>query len=73
MHGDNPVGGLHTVFELLVVLVLCFLDAREVEEVDRVEVELGDDVWVERLLGAQREVREHFLCVEDYFVRVADH
>lgn len=57
MHGDNPVGGLHTVFELLVVLVLCFLDAREVEEVDRVEVELGDDVWIERLLGAQREVR----------------
>ena len=70
MHLDHPIRWLDAILELKQVLVLAFRELGEVEEVDGVHTQFGDQVGVEVYFGRQSEIREHFFGVENHFIRI---
>ena len=73
MHEYDPFCRLHAILKLERILVLALGHPREVKIVNRLDVELGDEVRIQSLLGRESQVGKHLFGVEDHLIGVTQH
>ena len=65
---DHPVGRLHPILVLHLILAAFFGHAWKLKEVDGVDVQLGDQVGIYGRFGSHRQICNHLFGVENHLV-----